>query len=348
MFNKNIFKRSIEDGIIIAEIGVNHEGDLDKAIMMIDQVADNGGDAAKFQSYKADLLARRDSPAYWDTKQEPTLSQYKLFSKYDKFGEKENKILAKHCKEKGIVYMSTPFDSESALYVNNLSDIHKVASVDITNHCLLKQLASFNKQIILSTGASTLEEIKSAVSLIENKSKYKPALLHCVVNYPTKDREANLLRIKTLSKKFKNNLIGYSDHTFPDTNMTVCTQAYILGARIIEKHFTFDKKLQGNDHYHSMDALDLNNLRNKLDRVKNLNGGGEIDPNHNELPAIKHARRSLTSKVFLKSGTILTEDVLIPKRPGDGIPPSDLEKIKGKKLNKDIPEDRKINWSDIS
>ena len=133
----NIFKRPLEKGIIIAEVGVNHEGDLEKAIEMIDQVKDSGGDAVKFQSYKAKLLARKDSKAYWDTSKENTKSQYELFSKYDTFDEKEFKILANYCNDKSIIFMSTPFDNFSADYINKISPIHKIASVDITNHILL-------------------------------------------------------------------------------------------------------------------------------------------------------------------------------------------------------------------
>ena len=342
-----IFNRKLEEGIIIAEIGVNHEGDIDKAITMIDEVKRNGGDAVKFQTYKANLIARKDSKAYWDTSKEKTLSQYELFSKYDKFGTKEFKKIANYCKEKSILFMSTPFDSHSARYIDKLSKIHKVASVDITNHMLIKQLSSYGKEIILSTGASTLKEIKEALTLIKSQSDLTPALLHCVVNYPTSDKEANLLRIKNLKEIFPQNVIGYSDHTLPDENMFVCTQAYNYGALIIEKHFTYDKEVEGNDHYHSMDANDLRVLRMNISKSYILQGKGNIEPNKNEEPSILHARRSLTSKLLIKKGSILTEEMLIPKRPGNGISPSKITEVVGKKVKRTIEEDTEIKWEDL-
>ena len=343
----SIFNRNLEEGIIIAEIGVNHEGDIDKAILMIDEVKENGGDAVKFQTYKANLIARKDSKAYWDTSKDKTLSQYELFSKYDKFGEDEFRKIEDYCKKKSILFMSTPFDTYSAKYINDLSQIHKVASVDITNHILISQLASFNKDIIISTGASTLKEINEAVKLIDSESGIMPSLLHCVVNYPTLDKEANLLRIKNLKHNFPNNIIGYSDHTLPDETMSVCTQAYNYGALIIEKHFTYDKKIEGNDHYHSMDASDLLKLRNNMAKAYIVRGKGDIEPSKNEMPSIIHARRSLTAKIFIKKGSIIKKDMLIPKRPGNGISPSKILEVIGKKVKREILQDTAINWDDL-
>ena len=342
-----IFNRPLEKGILIAEIGVNHEGNLDKAIEMIDQVKNAGGDAVKFQSYKAKLLARKDSKAYWDTSKEKTKSQYELFSKFDKFDEKEFKILAKHCKDRKIVFMSTPFDSISASYINEITPIHKIASVDITNHILLNQISRYKKPIILSTGASNINEIKEATKLCFKNSSLLPSLLHCVVNYPTSSENANLSRIKTLKKEFRDYLIGYSDHTLPDKNMFVCTQAFNYGALIIEKHFTFDKSLNGNDHYHSMDKNDLSKLRSNLESSFLLSGSGLIDPKDNEIKSIMHARRSLTSKILIKKGSIICEEMLIPKRPGNGIPPSKINNILGRKVKRDIPPDKEILWEDL-
>ncbi len=342
-----IFNRKLEEGIIIAEIGVNHGGDIDKAITMIDEVKSNGGDAVKFQTYKANLIARKDSKAYWDTSKEKTLSQYELFSKYDKFGTNEFKKIANYCKEKSILFISTPFDSHSAKYIDKLSKIHKVASVDITNHMLIKQLSSYGKEIIISTGASTVKEIKEALRLVKSQTDLTAALLHCVVNYPTSDKDANLLRIKKLKEIFPQNIIGYSDHTLPDENMFVCTQAYNYGALIIEKHFTYDKKVEGNDHYHSMNANDLRVLRMNISKSYILQGKGNIEPNKNEEPSILHARRSLTSKSLIKKGSLLTEEMLIPKRPGNGIPPSKITDVIGKKVKKNIEEDTAIKWEDL-
>ena len=237
--------RQISDSsrpFIIAEAGVNyyeiaekeHMGLMEAAKLMVSEAAKAGADAIKFQSYKAGKIASKDSPAYWDTKKESTQSQYALFEKYDKFGIEEYTELSVHAKKCGIIFMSTPFDMDSADYLADLMPAYKVASSDITNFPLLRHIANKNKPVFLSTGASTLEEIQNAINVIVDSGNNQIALLHCILNYPTEYVNANLNMIKGLRSSFPDYIIGYSDHTLPDDNMLVLTSAVILGASIID------------------------------------------------------------------------------------------------------------------
>ena len=268
-----ITKSSIgQELYVIAEIGVNHGGDIKLAKELIDLAKKGGAHAAKFQSYKAHKIAAKDSPAYWDTSKEPTESQFELFKKFDSFGPKDYEELAAYCKEVGIDFLSTPFDLEAVDFLNPLQRLIKVASADITNFPLLRKVAASKKPIILSTGCSTIQEIRSAVSELTNHGATEIVLLHCILNYPTSDENANLGMITSLQQEFPNCHIGYSDHTIPSDEMTVLCASYILGARVIEKHFTHDKSLQGNDHYHSMDWEDLQNFIRRANALNSILG----------------------------------------------------------------------------
>ena len=240
---------------VIAEAGVNHEGSMDIARRLIDEAALGGADAIKFQTYKAGTLASKHSPAYWDTTKEPTPSQYELFKKHDSFWKSEFENLKKHCDQAGIAFMSTPFDVESAKFLNDMMDVFKISSSDLTNRPFIEFMCDFKKPIIMSTGAASLAEIAEAVSWIEAKGN-PLALLHCVLNYPTMDENAALGMIPALVRHFPQHVIGYSDHTLPN-DMKVLEVATLLGAQILEKHFSHDKTLPGNDHYHAMDYKDL-------------------------------------------------------------------------------------------
>ena len=327
---------------IIAEIGVNHEGSMDKAKLMIDQAKAGGADAVKFQSYKAETLASKNSPAYWDLTKEPTASQFELFKKNDSFWKKEFQVLKLYCDQVDIEFMSTPFDKESALYLNDLMDVYKISSSDITNKPFIEYLCQFNKPIILSTGASTKQEIQDAIDWI-SPFKIHLSLLHCVLNYPTPNEFASLQKIKTLKAFFPDYLIGYSDHTQPQ-DMLPCTAAVLLGARVIEKHFTFDKSLPGNDHYHAMDVNDLHQFTRSLSLVSTLYKTGDFDDLSCQAKAIENARRSLVSSVDIPVGSTITEAHLTFKRPASGISPKDIDQVIGKKTTRAIKEDEQIVW----
>lgn len=334
-------ENQISQPYIIAEIGVNHEGNLDTAKFLIKEAKEGGADAVKFQSYKAETLASQNSPAYWDLKKEPTTSQYELFKKYDTFGEQEMLILAKHAKELEIDFMSTPFDLTSANYLTNIMDVIKISSSDLNNKPFIQYLSSFKKPILLSTGASYLSEIKRTLSWIPNDIPV--ALLHCVLSYPTHDKDANLAVITSLKKEFPHLTIGYSDHTLPH-NMHSCLLATILGATIIEKHFTHNKSLPGNDHYHAMDKDDLKLLRKHIDKTIELLGSPNIAPHACEKRSRIEARRSLVAKSNIPKGSYITTNNITFKRPSYGIAPSDIELLIGKKAKFNISEDSILTW----
>jgi len=327
---------------IIAEAGVNHEGSMDLAKLLVDQAAEGGADAIKFQTYKAETIASKDSPSYWDTTKETTDSQFKLFKKYDKFWKKEFEEIKLYCDSVGIEFLSTPFDIESANFLNDLMNVYKISSSDITNKPFIEYLCSFNKPIILSTGASNLDEIRRAVGWIESK-KVGLALLHCVLNYPTKDENSNLGMILDLKSKFPNIVVGYSDHTLPK-EMQVLQTAMLLGAKIIEKHFTHDKTLSGNDHYHAMDKSDLIFLKSMINSTFRLLGEFDKRALPDEKISRLNARRSLVSKKNISKGCRVKDSFLTWKRPAHGIAPYEIDKILGKIAKEDIPEDTVLKW----
>ncbi len=186
IFNLEVNHGLVRKPLIIAEAGVNHEGDMENAKRLIDEASEANADVIKFQTYKAETIASKDSPSYWDRSEEPTESQYKLFKKYDKFWKKEFEELKLHCDKAGIDFMSTTFDIDSALFLNDLMDVYKISSSDITNKPFIEYIADFGKPIILSTGASNTDEIDRAVKWIKKKN-VDLAILHCILNYPTED-----------------------------------------------------------------------------------------------------------------------------------------------------------------
>ena len=353
--NMSIFN---EEPFLIAEIGVNYYdiakkeniSNMDAAKLMVKEAKDAGCNAVKFQSYKANTIASKNSPAYWDTNEEPTTSQYELFKKFDSFGEAEYREIADYCNEIGIMFLSTPFDFDSIDYLDEFIDVYKISSSDLTNIPFIRKIAEKGKDIIISTGASNLDEIKLAIDTIENANeKYTKGgagigIMHCVLSYPTDNSDANLLMIKNLKDLYPNYEIGYSDHTKPDENMLILTTAYLYGATILEKHYTLDKTLQGNDHYHGMDPEDIRKFNENIKLIKTINGQYDKVPLPCESESRKQARRSVIAKEEIKEGTVISEDMLTYKRPGTGISPSELDKIIGKKAKMDIAEDELIKY----
>lgn len=327
---------------IIAEAGVNHEGKMELAQRLIDEAAAGGADAIKFQTYRADTIASKNSPSYWDLSKEPTRSQHELFQKYDKFWKNEFEQLKRLCETAGIEFLSTPFDVESATFLNDLMDVFKISSSDITNKPFIEFMCGFGKPIILSTGASHLWEIEEAVGWIERCGN-PYSLLHCVLNYPTADENANLGMITSLRKKFPGIPIGYSDHTLPG-DMQVLEVATLLGAKILEKHFTFDKTLPGNDHYHAMDRDDLKHFHARLERLSGLLGSFHKAPLPAEAPAIVNARRSLVASRPIPAGQVIGIEDLTWKRPAHGISPREIEAVVGKVADREIAEDELLQW----
>lgn len=338
---------------LIAEVGVNYydtakeEGmtPLEAAKLYIDKVAESGADAVKFQTYKAETLASKDSPAYWDQSKEPADCQYDLFKKFDSFNEEDYRELASYAKEKGIDFMSTPFDFASADYLDDLMDIYKISSSDITNFPFLEHIAKKGKPVYLSTGASNLSEIDEALRVLEDAGCREVCLLHCVLSYPTKLSDANLNMITGLKKAFPHVKIGYSDHTMPDETMCVLTTAFLKGAEVIEKHFTLDKTLEGNDHYHAGDPVDFRKAVDAFQRICDISGAERRSVLPCEAESRLQARRSIVLARDVESGHKIELDDLTFKRPGTGISPRDIEKVIGREMKQAAREDERLTWS---
>ena len=327
---------------VIAEAGVNHEGNLDVAKRLIQEAAEAGADAIKFQTYRAATLASRESPAYWDVTKESTRSQFELFSKYDKFWKKEFEELKRYCDGEAIEFLSTPFDVDSVEFLDDLMEVFKISSSDITNKPFIEVISNRGKPIVLSTGAADLHEIHDAGSWIESY-RVPVALLHCVLNYPTDDVSANLRMIRGLKNEFPDKLIGYSDHTMPK-DMQNLELATLMGAVIVEKHFTHDKTLPGNDHYHAMDKSDLKLFFRKLDHTDKILGSERIAFLPSEELSRQHARRSLVVCCEIAAGSRIERKHLTWKRPGHGISPKHIDSVVGKITKCNIKADELVSW----
>jgi len=360
MKTMNIGTTNITDNptpYLIAEIGVNHFDiaekrdidPLDAAKEMVSEAATAGVDAVKFQSYTADRIASKHSPAYWDTEEEETESQYELFKQYDEFGAEEFEELAAWTDDNyDVDFMSTPFDFHAVDYLEELVPAYKVASADITNHPLLRAIARKEKPVLLSTGASTIGEIDDAISVIEEEvSDPELCLLHCILQYPTDEENANLGMIDHLSEIYPDYTVGYSDHVPPDEGMITLLNSVVHGAEIIEKHFTLDKHLEGNDHYHAMDPDDIRTFRNNIETLQTTTGSSQKAPIEAETDSRKHARRSLVAATDIKRGDEISRDQIAIKRPGTGIPPTALEIAVGRTAREDIDSDDIITWESL-
>ncbi|MDN3450105.1 N-acetylneuraminate synthase family protein [Planococcus sp. APC 3906] len=352
MLNK-ILERAIKgEFVLIAEIGVNYYDVaaklgiplMDAAKEMIREAKDAGIHAVKFQSYKAETLAAKESPSYWDTSEEKIDSQYKLFKKFDSFSYEEYKELSAFCEEIGIEFLSTAFDIESANYLDELMNIYKISSSDLNNHPFVEHQAKKGKPILLSVGASNADEIDKTLEVIRKHNNQPLILLHCVLEYPTPYEHANLNKIVSLKERYPDVIMGYSDHTKPDSQGDVIKTAYTLGALVIEKHFTLDKSIPGNDHYHAMDPIDARNIIAGVDFVDRIRGGYEIKCLDTEAKARNNARRSLVSASAIKKGDVITHEFLTFKRPGTGIPPNEIEGVIGKRAALDIEEDTVLQF----
>lgn len=351
MSSVNLGLRALHAGgrpYVIAEIGVNHGGSVDLALKLVDQAREGGADCAKFQSYKASRIASRHSPAYWDTSKEPTLSQFELFQKYDRFGPAEYERLAKHCQQVGIDFASTPFDAGAVEFLEPLMPFYKIASADITNVPLLRQIGAKGKPVLLSTGASTLAEIDTAVAVVTAAGCRSLVLLHCVLNYPCLVHNAHLNMIEGLKRVYPDHVIGYSDHTLPDEGMVLLTAAWLKGALVLEKHFTHDKTLPGNDHYHAMDVHDLKRFQQNVTLLEQALGETRKRPLAEEQPAREHARRSIVVERALKAGQLIAAEDITYKRPAHGVSPLFWDQVVGRRAARDLETDHILRWEDLA
>lgn len=340
---------------IIAEMGVNFYDTakqmnitpLEAAKLYIDKAAEAGIDCAKFQSYKANTIVSKNSPAYWDTTKEATKTQYELFQKYDSFGEKEYKELCKYTHAKGMQFISTPFDYASADYLYDMVDFYKISSSDLSNIPFIKYIGAKGKPVCMSLGASYLSEVDEAVRALKEVGCKEIVIFHCVLSYPTDPVNANLRIIETLKRDFPDVKIGFSDHVAPDETMMTLATAYLLGAEVIEKHFTLDKTLPGNDHYHSGDPEDFKKAISNFRWIDKVLGSPEKTVLDCEKVPRREARRSLVLTRSMKAGEVITKEDIMPKRPGTGISPQYMDIVIGRKALKDLEEDTILTWEVI-
>jgi N,N'-diacetyllegionaminate synthase len=321
----------------IAEAGANHEGDIEKAKKLIDSAKRAEADSIKFQTYTARNLVTKSAPKYWDDgiKNE---TQYDVFKKLDSLSNEEWKIIFEYAKEKKISCFSTPFDEQSVDFLYSLNvPAFKIASADITHMPLIKKIAKKNLPIFLSTGMASIDEIHEAVNWIKDCGNNQLVLMHCIISYPTKPEDANLQMISTLTKKFPNQIIGYSDHTI---GSLIPAYSVFYGAKCIEKHFTFDTSLDiSRDHRLSLDENGFNEMIKNI-QIANISKGMNFrDSISAESDGLKYARRSIVSKVKILKGTKITNEMLAIKRPATGIFPKYVNDVIGSIAKQDIDED---------
>ncbi len=339
----------------IAEMGVNFYDTakrleitpLEAAKIYIDAAAETGVSCAKFQSYKAETIVSKESPAYWDMSKEPTKTQYELFLKYDSFNEKEYRELCDYTHLKGMDFTSTPFDYKSADYLNDMVDFYKISSSDISNLPFLHYIAKKKKPVYISTGASYLSEVDTAIRTLQEGGCKDIVVLHCVLSYPTEPHNANLKVIRTLKNVFPDVRVGFSDHVPPDDSMLTLTTAYLLGAEVIEKHFTLDKTISGNDHYHAGDPEDFKKAITNFEWINKILGTSKKTVLECERISRKEARRSLVLTRDMKVGEVIGKLDIVAKRPGTGISPEFTDIIIGKRVNRSLKEDMILKWDMI-
>ena len=320
---------------VIAEAGVNHNGDLNLAKQLIDVAVEAGADAVKFQTFNAKLLATSTAPkaAYQIETTGTQNSQLDMLRQLE-LSKSSHLYLKKYCDEKGITFLSTPFDEASADFLEKLEvPAYKVSSGDLTNLPLIEHLSRKGKPVILSTGMATMEEVDEALRVVAEAGCEELAILQCVTNYPAKPDEVNLRAMNTMADAFKVPT-GFSDHT----EGIVCSlAAAALGAAIIEKHFTLDRNLHGPDHLASLEPDELRSLVSGIRTIQLALGNGRKQPTPGELETAKVARRSIVAATSIKAGTLLENESITLKRPGTGLPPTQLKSVLGKRARVDIP-----------
>jgi len=329
----------------IAEAGANHDGNLAKALKLIDAAIEGKADSVKFQTYKASKLVTKNAPKYWDDGN-PQETQFDVFKKLDTLTDDNWKQIFEYANKKNIMCFSTPFDKESVDLLYSLNTpAFKIASADITDIPLIKYIAEKKLPIFISTGMANKEEIKYAIDAIQDKGNHEIIIMHCITSYPTKPEDANLEMIRTLQKEFPENIIGFSDHTL-GTEVAVFSTFY--GSKCIEKHFTFDNSLTASpDHKLSLNPKNFAELVRQLELSTISRGSPNRISFDAESEAVKFARRSIVSIKRIPKNTKITEDMLDIKRPGIGISPKFFDDVIGLETTCDISEDTPIQWKQL-
>ena len=323
---------------IIAEAGVNHNGSLKIAKELIKRSAEIGVDAIKFQTFITEEEITKKAPlANYQIKKNETTNQFNMIKKLE-LSHSEHKILQNFCKKYKIEYMSSAFDIKSLKFLKSIKlKRYKIPSGEINNYPYLCEIGSYKKEIILSTGMSTIKEIDQAIKILikAGAKKKQIKLLHCHTDYPTMPKDANLLVIKTLRKKY-GDIIGYSDHTM---GIEAPIAATALGSIIIEKHLTLNKRMKGPDHSSSLEPYEFKEMVRVIRNIEEALGNGKKIPTKNELKNKKFVRKSIVAKEFIKKGQILSEQNITTKRPAIGTNPMNWKNIVGKKAKKNFFKD---------
>ena len=320
---------------VIAEAGVNHNGDLKMARALIEVAVEAGADAVKFQTFQANRLVTPDAPKaeYQLQTTGEGESQLEMLRRLE-LSAAAHRELESYCHDRGITFLSTPFDEQAVDLLDQLGvPALKISSGDLTNSPLLEYVASKGKPVILSTGMSELSELIEAVSVLSTAGCDNPVLLHCVSNYPAAPAEVNLRAMQTMRSAF-DVPVGFSDHT---QGIDVALAAVALGACVIEKHFTLDRTLPGPDHRASLEPGELRELVRSIRRVESSLGSGRKMPAASEIETAKIARRSLVAAHDIPAGAILERHMVTMRRPGTGMSPAMIETVLGRRVLRDIP-----------
>jgi len=341
---ENRFIGNSEPCFIIAEAGVNHNGDIKLAKKLIETANESGADAIKFQTFFPEEGITKDAPlAKYQSLKTPFRNQLDMIKRLQ-LSENDFSELKDYAENLDLVFLSTPFDMKSIELLNNLKiSAFKISSGDITNKQLLEKAAEYNKPIILSTGMSDIDEIQDAINWITNKGCKSYSLMQCTSNYPTEIHDCNLLAIRTLSEKF-NVPIGFSDHT---TDSVAAILAIGLGASYIEKHITLDHKMSGPDHHMSLEPKELKIFVNYVRKAQEALGDGIKKCLPCEEDVKKVARKSVVTLRNIHKDEIIEKNDLGVKRPGMGLPPKNLDNLIGKKAKRNILAETLIEKNDF-
>jgi N-acetylneuraminate synthase/N,N'-diacetyllegionaminate synthase len=327
---------------VIAEAGVNHNGDIGLAHRLLDAAADAGADAIKFQTFKADKVVTAEAPKadYQKAATSAEESQLAMLQLLELSPTAHTELQA-HAAERGLVFLSTPFDDGSA---DLLATLHvpalKIPSGEITNLPFLEYLAQKGLPILLSTGMSTLEEVRTAVTTLRTHGNTALALLHCVSNYPAAPEDANLRAMQTMRDAF-DVPVGFSDHSL---GIEIALAAAALGACVLEKHLTLDRTLPGPDHTASLEPADFAAMVSGVRNIERALGHGRKEPAASEANTSAVARRSLIAARAIASGEVLGPDSIVIKRPGTGLAPALRAEVLGRKARVNIPAGTLLTW----
>ena len=330
---------------IIAEAGVNHNGDLNLAFQLVDKAVEIGADCVKFQTFKTENIVTKTSPKanYQMLVTDKTESQFDMLKKLE-LQKEDFKKIKDYCKTKGIQFLSTPYNPEDATLLNDLGvEAFKIASGQLVELPFLKFVAKFGKQMIVSTGMANLSEVYKAVEAIKSTGNNDVIVLQCNTDYPSKIEDTNMKAMITMRDAL-GVPVGYSDHV--PTNYA-CYAAVALGAEVIEKHFTLDKNMEGPDHKCSLEPEEFRELIAGVRAVEKCLGTGVKIPSQSEVNNTYGMRRSLVARNDIKAGTILTESHFGFKRPANGLSPNYLETLIGKKAAKDMLQDEAFTFESI-